>query len=166
MGLLNRSKSKEKPQPKPDASSAGATSSPAPAVAPPGRELSRKLSVMSQKTVETLESLEEQLSSMKLHCDEAEHDLDNPGDEGFRLGLRSDLAALHGNANRLLATRLDAILTSELNSGRDEARAKRKALIGQSEALIDRCEALVKRYDQEKERVGAESSPQQRGAAQ
>ena len=49
-----------------------------------------------------------------------------------------------GNANRLLATRLDAILTSELTSGRDAARAKRKVLIGQSEALIDRCELLPK----------------------
>ena len=60
-----------------------------------------------------------------------------------------------GNANRLLATRLDAILTSELTSGRDAARAKRKALIGQSEALIDRCEVLVKRYDSEKDAVAA-----------
>merc|ERR1711935_1070195 len=39
------------------------------------------------------------------------------GEDGFRAGLRGDLATMHGNANRLLATRLDAILTSELTSG-------------------------------------------------
>ena len=45
-----------------------------------------------------------------------------------------------GNANRLLATRIDAILTGELISGRDDARAKRKALIKQVEKLIEKLE--------------------------
>jgi hypothetical protein len=86
---------------------------------------------------------------------------------------------------RLLATRIDAILTSmprrahctrrphtdvrtrldstflperlgipacpivlgELNSGKDDARAKRKQLIGVTESLIDRVEGQVKQYD-------------------
>ena len=38
-------------------------------------------------------------------------------------------AQLHGNANRIMANKLDAILTGDLNSGRDCARAKRKALL-------------------------------------
>ena len=165
MGLLGKSTKKGvtgKGQPSKPAEAAASSSG-----QPQGRQLTHQLSVLSMKTVETLEGLEEQIATMKLHCDEAEHDLDNPGNDGFRSGLRSDLATLHGNANRLLATRLDAILTSDLNSGRDAARAKRKALIGQSEALIDRCEALVKRYDQEKElRWPAQSggSPQPGGA--
>ena len=48
---------------------------------------------------------------------------------------------------KLLATKLDAILTSDLTTGRDAARAKRKELIGTTEALIDRVEGLVKRVD-------------------
>lgn len=173
-----------------DPGRAGASSPLGGRVVPP---LTRKLSVISQKTVETLEGLEEQLDSMKLHCDEAEHDLNNPGEDGFRAGLRGDLATMHGsrasqlpasqrlpisklfpalpppslagNANRLLATRLDAILTSELTSGRDAARTKRKVLIGQSEALIDRCEVLVKRYDTEKDATGVAAARPEPDAA-
>lgn len=95
-------------------------------------------------------------------------------------------AQLHGNANKLLATKIDAILTSappppphqqrqlssavershththrhddslsearralagELISGRDDARAKRKALIKVVEKLIETVEDQVKRFD-------------------
>ena len=64
-------------------------------------------------------------------------------------GLRSDLASLHGSVNKLLATRLDAIVTSDMSSPgrRDEARAKRKALVAQSQALIERVEVQVAAVD-------------------
>lgn len=75
----------------------------------------------------------------------------------LRPDLRNELAQLHGNANKLLATKLDAILTGELNSGKDEARAKRKQLIGVTETLIDRVEGLVKAYDQTRENLGSSS---------
>ena len=65
----------------------------------------------------------------------------------FDAGLRNELAQLHGNANKLLATRIDAILTSELISGRDDARAIRKQLIKDVEKLIDKVEDQVKRVD-------------------
>ena len=69
-------------------------------------------------------------------------------EQAAQLGaLRGELAQLHGSANKLLATRIDAILTSELISGRDDARAKRKALIKQVEKLIEKCESQIKRYD-------------------
>jgi len=63
-------------------------------------------------------------------------------------GLRNDLSQLHGHANSLLATRLDAILTGELHSGRDQARARRKDLIRAAEALIERIEQQVRTIDQ------------------
>lgn len=62
--------------------------------------------------------------------------------------LRNELAQLHGNANKLLATRIDAILTGDLVSGKDDARAKRKALIQKVEKLIETVEGQVKRFDQ------------------
>ena len=69
-----------------------------------------------------------------------------PGDQ-LAPALRNELAQLHGNANKILATRIDAILTGELVSGKDDARAKRKALIKVVEGLIETVEAQVKRYD-------------------
>ena len=51
-------------------------------------------------------------------------------------------------ANKLLATRIDAILTGDLVSGKDDARAKRKALIQKVEKLIETVEGQVKRFDQ------------------
>ena len=62
--------------------------------------------------------------------------------------MRNELAQLHGNANKLLATRIDAILTGDLVSGKDDARAKRKALIQKVEKLIETVEGQVKRFDQ------------------
>lgn len=73
------------------------------------------------------------------------HGVQTPGQ--FDAGLRNELAQLHGNANKLLATRIDAILTSELISGRDDARAIRKQLIKDVEKLIDKVEDQVKRVD-------------------
>jgi hypothetical protein len=63
-------------------------------------------------------------------------------------GLRSELSQLHGHANSLLATRLDAILTGELHSGRDQARARRKELIRAAEALIEKIEQQVRTIDE------------------
>ena len=68
--------------------------------------------------------------------------------DGLPVGMRNRLAQLHGDANSLLATKIDAILTSELNSGKADARAMRKQLIVTVEALIEKLEALVKRFDQ------------------
>jgi hypothetical protein len=62
-------------------------------------------------------------------------------------GLRNELSQLHGHVNSLLATRLDAIITGELHSGRDQARARRKELIRDAEALIERIEQQVQTID-------------------
>tara|TARA_B110001452_G_scaffold82210_1_gene67221 strand:+ start:150 stop:815 length:666 start_codon:yes stop_codon:yes gene_type:complete len=151
--------------------------------APP--KLDRKFSTLSQQTVDTLETLEAQIKVMSVSADDAEKaraaaaspvtasplptSLTNTrlsiqevatasaGAGELRPDLRNELAQLHGNANKLLATKLDAILTGELNSGKDEARAKRKQLIGVTETLIDRVEGLVKAYDQTRENLGSSS---------
>lgn len=126
-------------------------------MAPP--KLDRKFSKLSQQTVDTLEGLEAQIKAMTVSADDAEKEVTNAsaGAGELRPDLRNELAQLHGNANKLLATKLDAILTGELNSGKDEARAKRKQLIGVTETLIDRVEGLVKAYDQTRENLGSSS---------
>jgi len=57
------------------------------------------------------------------------------------------LRQLHGDFNRILDTKIDAILTSDLNSGKEDARAKRKALSAKCGTIIEEIEGLVKAYD-------------------
>ena len=92
-------------------------------------ELTRKYSVASQHAVDTLEGLDMQLKNMQLDLDRSADAIGAPPGTGLDPKLRNDLAQLHGNLNKLLATKLDAILTGDLNSGKDDARAKRKELI-------------------------------------
>lgn len=105
------------------------------------------MSFMSQQTCGTLDDIERQLAQMSVQSTEADQELDDEEVAELRPQLRNELAQLHGNANKLLATRLDAILTGDLNSGKDAARAKRKALIRATEALIETVEGQVKRFD-------------------
>ena len=65
------------------------------------------------------------------------------------LTLRSDLAQLHGHGNQFLA-KLDCLVLGDLTEGRDEARAKRKAMVAACEALIERTEKQIKEIDARK----------------
>lgn len=79
--------------------------------------------------------------------------------------LRSELAQVHGDCTKLLSTggalvtvgapplphapaALDGISTGELVSGQQNARAKRKALVGRAQALSSRIEDQVQHIDQ------------------
>ena len=104
-------------------------------------------SVASTKTVETLTSLQQQVEQIHAACAEAEGIMTNPPPAGLPAGMRNRLAQLHGDANRLLAVKIDAVLTSELHSGKADARAMRKQLIVVVEACIEKLELLIKRHD-------------------
>lgn len=110
-------------------------------------ELAPRMSIMSLQVVDGLDDIAQEIYLMAQSCDEAEKHLSKSSTDEMPHGLRNELAQLHGNANKLLATKLDAILTGELNSGRDCARAKRKALIKTTESLIERVEVFVKQFD-------------------
>jgi len=114
---------------------------------PPHGRLDRQYSIRSSATVHTLEDIEQEVNVMSKRVEEVEGILQTTPPDQFEAGLRGELAQLHGNANKLLATRIDAILTSELISGRDDARAIRKQLIKDVEKLIDKVEEQVKRVD-------------------
>ena len=119
------------------------------AEAPTPGNLSRRLTARSVAMVETLDGLEAELVEMQAVSDAAADALAG-SHTGLPVGLRSELASLHGDANKLLATRLDAIVTAELTTGRDEARAKRKALVAATEVLIERTEQHIKQIDSAK----------------
>ena len=79
-------------------------------------------------TIATLDTLEAELSSMEAKSNSAAAAIASAS--AIPLGLRSELASLHGMANKLLATRLDAVQTTELSpDGREKARAQRKRLV-------------------------------------
>ena len=86
----------------------------------------------TRETVATLDMLEAELTQMQTQstASAAAIAAATHGRGVLPLGLRSQLASLHGSANKLLATRLDAVATSDLSpGGRDQARAQRKRLV-------------------------------------
>jgi len=103
------------------------------------------------QTDDLLESIARELQDLRLKSDDADRTLliTDPSSD-LPAGLRNELCQLHGSANKIIATRLDAILTGELTSGKDLARAKRKQLIFQAEELIEKVEAQVKQVDARK----------------
>jgi len=118
--------------------------SPTPPFAAPS--LSRTYSRASEAVLETLDGINERLTSIQAACDAADSALDAPS--SLERGLRSQLASLHGDANTLLAAKIDAILISDLSSGKEHVRMRRKALAKQAERLIERIEAQVRRFDE------------------
>lgn len=108
---------------------------------------SRK-SVASRTVCETLDGLELELADMTAQSDAVGKTIAGLSpDMPAPVGARSELAKLHGAANKLLTTRIDAIVTGDLQSGREEARAHRKALVLASEALIETVEAQIRAID-------------------
>ena len=86
--------------------------------------MERQYSTASWNTVLTLEKLEQDAAEMQQCSDNAEALLLSPPEEGLPLSLRNDLAQLHGNANKLLANHLDAILTSACTRVFERARTR------------------------------------------
>lgn len=65
---------------------------------------------------------------------------------GCALGpIRTELAALEAAAHRLEAQGIDSIYTGELHTGKDEAKAQKKALLARLEALFDTVDRVFQR---------------------
>jgi hypothetical protein len=111
-----------------------------------------RLSSASENVVSILEELEMELAAMSNKCTKAAAALEAEAAAGTAvpMGLRSELAQLHGNANKLLAQRLDSLIVGELTTGQDEARARRKALVVACEVLIEATEAHIQTIDARK----------------
>jgi hypothetical protein len=60
---------------------------------------------------------------------------------------RGELAQAHGSVGKLQCTGIDAILTSDLTTGKSDAKEKRKALTRRAETLMDEIERLIKTID-------------------
>ncbi|KAL1521996.1 hypothetical protein AB1Y20_021641 [Prymnesium parvum] len=122
----------------------GATATAAPR--PPAGE---RHSIASSQTLGALSGYQAQVNLMQATLDKGASRVDQAASagEGAPRGLRNELSQLHGSANKLLATQVDAVTTGDLHSGKDEARAVRKLLVVQLEKLIEDIEVQIKRVD-------------------
>jgi hypothetical protein len=125
------------------------------AVDPPPQQ--QRFSFQSQTTLDTLEGLDTDLAQMESVSAAAGKTLASQGMD-LPSALRTELAKLHGDANRLLANRVDAVSTADLKSGCEEARAKRRSMVVRAEALIGRIEEQIKAVDQAKEASRTQST--------
>ena len=150
-GQKSRAPEEQRPRtsPRPRMSPRPAACAPEPAAADAEASDSPHASRFSSASASKLDSLDEMdadLSGMEATSADAEAVL--TGGDSIPRTLRTELATLHGDANKLLANRVDALITAEMSSGREAARAKRKQLVVRAEALIERLEAQIKRLDQ------------------
>lgn len=76
--------------------------------------MKRGYSIRSEEAVNTLHQIEELIRDLKLEAEAAEAIINNPPEDGPPSELRNKLAQLHGDAYKIMSTRIDAILTGEL----------------------------------------------------
>ena len=69
----------------------------------------RSFSVYSAQKLDSLDEMEADLREMQRKSADAEAELGGAG--VLPVSLRTELSVLHGNANKLLATRVDAVIT-------------------------------------------------------
>jgi len=109
--------------------------------------VARSHSVSSQAALAQLAQTKAQLEQMALDADAAESTL-RAGVGRAPSPLRNRLAQLSGSASKLLETKIDAISTVDLESGRQEAKAEKKALTIRADELLTRLHALIEQLDQ------------------
>ena len=107
----------------------------------------RRLSQSSSEAMEKLTKAAEELERMERVSKKAEEEVRVAPTKGVPPGLRNQLAQLIGWASRLLENNLDAIGTSELESGRHEAKRQKRVLTLQTDQLITRLQSLIERLD-------------------
>ena len=81
----------------------------------------RGFSVVSASKLVSLDAMEEELAAMEAESAAAEDHLSR-SEASLPVGLRTELSLLHGNANKLLATKVDAVLTGAQSPGPTLAR--------------------------------------------
>ena len=71
---------------------------------------STRMSIMSRDALESIDDIEQEVQAMSRSVDEAAQQQAERSFAELPPGLRNRLAQLHGDANRLMANKLDAIL--------------------------------------------------------
>ena len=93
----------------------------------------RAYSKASIRTLETIEALNNEMHSLEVAASRC-----TPGDPRHK----DEIAQLYGTVDRLLTRRIDAVATSELHSGQEDAKVQRKELVRRGNKLLDQLEDL------------------------
>merc|ERR1719296_406303 len=110
----------------------------------------RGMSMMSQAAIADLSRSGAQLADIEAKVEEIRFQLDC---RAISLPqAKVDLAQLETKAKQLETTGVDAVYTSDLNSGKAEAKIEKKEQLARLESLFDKFEELFKRL--KKEEVG------------
>lgn len=111
---------------------------------PPGaRQVPRRWSLKSEEAMHQLAQLDESLSRIEQQVAEIDGLSRLPSGQG-RNQMRTDLALLEAEANKLESKGVDSVYTSELVSGRDDAKNSKKALLRRLEALFVQIESIFR----------------------
>ena len=141
----------------PTAAAAAPAPSWAPVAAPapaPAQDEGAPLDVQAALTI-----LEADFALLTAQSSAAEAALSDAGNL-LPLSLRGELAQLHGIASGFVG-RLDALILGDLEPAvRDEARARRRAMLAACDALIDTTERQIKLIDQRRESPRATANAQ------
>ena len=91
-------------------------------------KMERRYSQISARTLQRLDSLETTYDEMAAAVSEIKLALDAGVSREDLLSVKHRLAQLNGDLEKFQFTKIDAVETSELNSGKTDAKAHRKAL--------------------------------------
>ena len=100
--------------------------------------LGRSFSILSEKALMSLESLNEQLVTYEDELHRAEDIYSKMYDSADELiKIKNDLAQLNGKVDKLQMVGIDGVITAELHSGRDVAKTTRKELNKRAGELLE-----------------------------
>ena len=100
----------------------------------------RRFSAASTTTLSKLDELSAQLDAMRSGVDEIKAQMDAGVGAEELIPAKHRLAQLNGDLEKFQFTKVDAIETSELDTGKQEAKAHRKQL----NARVEETQALIK----------------------
>ena len=99
---------------------------------------SRRISQPSVAALESLTTLEHQIEKFESETSEIESKLSETLSKKEFIELRNSLRQAAGFLEKFQYVKVDAIITAELNSGKDEAKTRRKECNKHCDAIRDR----------------------------
>lgn len=102
-------------------------------------KISRKVSTFSEAALDQLSTLEQEISAHEEQVTIFENSIDE------LIAAPNELRQACGNLENFQYIKVDAIITADLKSGKDEAKARRKAINARCDAVRERQQALLEK---------------------
>ena len=102
----------------------------------------RQYSVLSAGALNTLENLTAEIDGLEARIASMEKLVATPGQDEEKLNALGEIRQLIGDLDKIQSTKVDAVCTAELHSGKAEAKDTRKGLNRRIEGLRPRAEAV------------------------